>query len=53
MPANSKKSDKKLKTSTSRTVKNYGDQPYFIKKAEASRKVVEKYGLPPGLTVSK
>jgi hypothetical protein len=27
-------------------VKDYGNHPYFVKKAEASKKVMEKYPLP-------
>lgn len=34
-------------------LKDHGDDPFFIQKAEASKKVIEKYGLPKQLTVVK
>jgi hypothetical protein len=28
-------------------VRDYGNEPFFLKKAEDSKKVLEKHGLPP------
>jgi hypothetical protein len=49
MLSGSKKNKKKtatVKGVVSSDVKDYGKDPFFIKKAEASKKVIEKYGLP-------
>jgi hypothetical protein len=50
--------DKKNKSSNSKIVvkqnmKDHSNDPFFIKKAEASKKVIEKYGLPKNLLVGK
>jgi hypothetical protein len=42
---------KNIKSGNSKIVvnpelKDHRDDPFFVKKAEASRKVIEKYGLP-------
>ena len=47
MSSNSKKKNKKSgAVGDDYKVRDYSNEPYFIKKAEASKKVVEKYGLP-------
>jgi len=40
--------DKKLpkEVVVSKGVKDYSKEPFFIQQAEASKKVIEKYGLP-------
>ena len=52
MVSGSKKNEKKTekgKVVVSHDVKDYSKEPFFIKKAEASKKVIEKYGLPKQL----
>ena len=34
-------------------VRDYGAEPFFVKKAEASKKVIEKYGLPKSWLTEK
>jgi hypothetical protein len=49
MLTGSKKNGKKtakIKAVVSPDVKDYSNEPFFIKKAEASKKIIEKYGLP-------
>ena len=43
-----KKQEKKAtaKAVVSNDVKDYSNDPFFVKKAEDSKKVIEKYGLP-------
>jgi hypothetical protein len=42
-----KKKGKLITNATvSADVRDYGSDPYFVQKAEASKKVIEKYGLP-------
>lgn len=44
-----KKNGKKAKTGktvVSNAVKDYSKESFFVQKAEASKKVIEKYGLP-------
>ena len=56
MFSNFKKNNKKTTTSkgiVSDKVKDYGDEPFFVQKAEASKKVIEKYGLPKQLVADK
>jgi len=43
---------KKFKATVSSRVKDYGKDPFFVKKAEASKKVIEKYGIPRELISS-
>ena len=51
MQRDSKKSEKKTvrKPGQGAAVKDYGKEPYFIKKAEASKVTIRKYGLPKAL----
>lgn len=52
----SKKNGKKATTSkavVSNAVKDYSKEAFFIQKAEASKKVIEKYGLPKQLVTGK
>ena len=46
MPTSS--NDKKLpkEVIVSKEVRGYGNEPFFVQKADASKKVIEKYGLP-------
>ena len=48
LPGSKKNGKKKAKEKAvvSHDVKDYSKEPFFIKKAEASKKVIEKYGLP-------
>ena len=50
-----KKTSKKTNTkdAISHKVKDYGNDPFFRNKAEASKKVIERYGLPKKLVTSK
>lgn len=41
-----KDNKKKTKDIVSSKVRDYGNEPFFVQKAEASKKTVEKYGLP-------
>ena len=34
-------------------LEDHGNDPFFVKKAEASKKVIEKYGLPKQLIAVK
>ena len=34
-------------------VKDYGNDPFFVQKAEAAKQVIEKYGLPKQLLTTK
>jgi len=36
-----------------KNMKDHSDDPFFAKKAEASKKTIEKYGLPKQLLTSK
>jgi hypothetical protein len=47
MVSNSKKVDKKAsRGKIDPHMKDYGKEPFFVRKTEASKKVVGKYGLP-------
>lgn len=35
-----------------RNMKSHGNDPFFAKKAEASKKTIEKYGLPKQLNIT-
>ena len=51
-----KKSNKKKTATRARfdhNVNDYGKEPLFVKKAEESKMVIEKYGLPKELLTSK
>jgi len=51
---NSKKTDKKvIKVEVNHKMKDYGKEPFFVQKAEASKKVIEKYGIPKSLATGK
>lgn len=51
MSRDSKKREKKTvqKAGQASAVKDYGKEPYFVQKAEASRVTINKYGLPKAL----
>lgn len=51
MIRNTKKNEKKTvrKAGRNAVVKDYGKEPYFVQKAEASRLTIIKYGLPKSL----
>ncbi len=34
-------------------MKDHGSDPFFVRKAEASKKIIEKYGLPKQLITGK
>ena len=55
MFSNSKKGDKKPldQDVLNSKVKDYGNEPFFVEKAEASKKIIEKYGLPKQLIANK
>jgi hypothetical protein len=56
MRSKSNKTDKKItrgKAIVSSDVKDYSNEPFFLEKAERSKKIMEKYGLPKELTVNK
>ena len=36
-----------------KNMKDYSNDPFFAKKAEASKKTIEKYGLPKQLLTNK
>jgi hypothetical protein len=40
------KSKKAGKSIISKSVRDYGNDPFFVKKAERSRKFLEKHGFP-------
>jgi hypothetical protein len=48
MNSGNKKNGKsnKPKIVVNRNMKDHGSDPFFVRKAEASKKVIEKYGLP-------
>lgn len=51
-----KKSRKKVssrKGAVSNKVRDYGSETFFVEKAEASKKTIQKYGLPGQLTTGK
>jgi hypothetical protein len=53
---NEEKKTKKIKPykgTISSSVKDYSNDPYFIRKDELSKKMVEKYGLPKELIKDK
>ena len=41
------------KTTMSGVVKDYGNESFFVQKAEASKKIMEKYTLPKELITKK
>jgi hypothetical protein len=50
--------DKKNRSSNSKIVvnqnmKDHSNDPFFVQKAEASKKVIQKYGLPKNLVAGK
>jgi ribosome biogenesis SPOUT family RNA methylase Rps3 len=51
----SKKENKKYSTpkAAGSKVRNYGNEQYFVEKAEAAKRVIEKYGLPKELQTGK
>ena len=49
MRAMSKKQTNKKPTNVNAKVKDYGDDPYFVKKAEESKAFLEKHGFPKEL----
>jgi hypothetical protein len=54
MFSNSKKTGKKAtKVEVNHNMKDYGKEPFFVQKAEASKKVIEKYGIPKSLATGK
>ncbi len=46
-------SPEKPKSKVSNKVKDYGNDPYFIKKAKESKEFLEKHGFPKELLVKK
>lgn len=46
LPRNKKKGKLATNATVSPDVRDYGNEPFFIKKAEASKKVMGKYTLP-------
>jgi hypothetical protein len=48
-PKDKKNGKATTKRIISAKVKDYSNEPFFIQKAEASKKVIEKYGLPKNL----
>jgi hypothetical protein len=54
MLSNSKKSRKKVtKVEVNHKMKDYENEPFFVQNAEASKKVIEKYGIPKSLTTGE
>ena len=54
MFSNSKKTNKKVtKVEVNHKMKDYGKEPFFVQKAEASKKVIGKYGPPKSLVTGK
>ncbi len=53
--ANESVKPSRLKKHTDKTtvVKDYGNDPYFVKKTDESQKFLEKYGFPKGIGMSK
>lgn len=49
----STKSQKKTKTNVSNKVKDYGNDPFFVEKAERSKAFLEKNGFPKELVTKK
>jgi hypothetical protein len=45
MPINGKRASAR-KVTVSADVKNYSDDPFFVKKAEVAKAMIEKIGLP-------
>lgn len=48
-----KKIQVKRKTIVSNKVKNYGNDPFFLKKAKDSKRFLEKHGFPQELVLKK
>lgn len=40
-------------TVVNKNMKDHSNDPFFVKKAEASKKTIEKYGLPKHLTKTR
>ena len=53
LPETVKKVQRKKKTIVSKKVKNYGNDPFFIKKANESKRFLEKHGFPQELIPKK
>lgn len=55
MNSNDKKSSKPTtpKIVVNQNMKDHSNDPFFVQKAEASKRVIEKYGLPKRLIGSK
>ena len=51
---NAKKTGKKTaRVEVNHKMKDYGNEPFFVQKAEASKKVIEKYGIPKSMLTGK
>ena len=49
-----KQANKKIaKSKSARKVKDYSDDPFFVKKAEESKAFLEKHGFPKDLLTKK
>jgi len=44
-----KKAKKEITSTGSANVKDYSNDPFVVKKIEASKKIIEKYGFPKEL----
>lgn len=53
MPEYKKKVQKKAKVKMSKNVKDYGNDPFFVKKAKESKVFLEKHGFPKELALKK
>lgn len=42
-----------LKIVVNKNMKDHSTDPFFVKKVEASKKTIEKYGLPKQLLIAK
>ena len=45
--------NKPVKAKNNRKVKDYGNDPFFVKKAEESKAFLEKHGFPKDLLLKK
>ena len=48
-----KPANKKVKVDDSKSVRDYGNDPYFVKKANKSKAFLEKHGFPKELLAKK
>lgn len=48
-----KRTKKEAKVKVDKTMRNYSNEEFFVKKAEKAREILRKYGVPKEFSTSK